>query len=288
MSAFLFRGAAVVKQRTARNFDAVAGHYDDTEEIFSAPVADRLVHTAALQPGEHVLDLGCGTGVVLLRAARVVLPGGQVTGIDLSREMLTHALIRAGDAGLDNIQLVLGDAENPPCADGIFDAMLASLVFYLLPDPRKAARRWLDVLKPGGRIALSWQLAEDPAWAPALDTADSYVRGGAPKFGQLLRHWPLTSVADLESMLTGCGYTHVTTSTEDLPMRYPSPEAWWDSGWARARRISWQHIPRRKLPAAKNDVLRLLAPLRDPADSTITRTPRYAWTTARKPGAAAI
>jgi hypothetical protein len=79
------------------------------------------------------------------------------------------------------------------------------------------------------------------------------------------------------------GYTGIATATGDLPMRYPSPAAWWDSGWSRARRISWQHIPSSSSrPAARTEVLDLLDDLRA-SDGSITRTPRYGWTIARRP-----
>jgi ubiquinone/menaquinone biosynthesis C-methylase UbiE len=280
--------AAAVKRRVARSFDQVAGQYDDTEEIFSEPVAARLIQAAGIAPGERVLDVGCGTGTALLGAAAAARPGGQVVGIDLSQGMLTAALARAGDAGLGNVLFYLGDAENPPdppCAEASFDTVIASLLVYLLPRPQQAARRWLRVLRPGGLLAFSWQVAEDPRWEPALAAADSYVPPGLPRFTQMLHHWPLTSVGELEAMLASAGYTSIATVTDNLPMRYPSPAAWWDSGWSRARRISWQHIPVGTRPAARAVVLDLLDGLRAP-DGSITRAPRYGWTTARRPGPA--
>jgi len=261
---------AAVKRGVARNFDQVAGQYDGTEEIFAGPVAARLIQQAGVGPGDRVLDVGCGTGTALLHAAAAALPGGQVIGIDLSHGMLAVALARTGDAE---------DPPDPPCAPASFDKVIASLLVYLLPRPQQAARRWLPLLRPGGRLAFSWQVAEDPRWEPALTAADSYVPPGHPKFTDMLRHWPLTSVPETEDMLAHCGYTGIATATGDLPMRYPSPAAWWDSGWSRARRISWQHIPSRSRPAARTEVLDLLDALRAP-DGSITRTPRYGWTTA--------
>jgi hypothetical protein len=96
------------------------------------------------------------------------------------------------------------------------------------------------------------------------------------------RHWPLTSVPETEDMLAHCGYTGIATVTGDLPMRYPSPAAWWESGWSRARRISWQHIPNSSWPTAQTEVVNLLDELRS-SDGSITRTPRYGWTTACRP-----
>jgi ubiquinone/menaquinone biosynthesis C-methylase UbiE len=272
-----------VKPEIASNFEQVAGSYDSTEAIFSGPIADRLVEVARIGPGDRVLDVGCGTGAALLRAAVAVVPGGRVTGVDLSDRMLDVARARAAVAGLDNVTLMPGDAEDPPGADDTFDAVISSLVFYLLPHPEQAARRWLPLLRPGGMIAFSWNVAEDPDWVPVLAAADSYVPPGLPRFVEMLRHWPLGSVPELEETLAGCGYTDISTVTDGVPSRYPSPADWWDSGWTRARRISWQHIPSDRLPTARADVLNLLDRLRDPDDGSVTRTATFGWTTARRP-----
>jgi hypothetical protein len=131
-------------------------------------------------------------------------------------------------------------------------------------------------------MTLSWNVSDDPAWTPVLATADRHVPPGFPRFGQLVRHWPLGSVAELERLLADCGYTDITTVTEDIPCRYPSPAAWWDFSWSRACRISWQHIPEDRLPAVRAEVLALLDRQRDPADGSVTRTIRFGWTSARR------
>lgn len=272
-----------MKPEIASNFERVAGQYDSTEAVFSGPIADRLIRAATIVPGDRVLDLGCGTGSALLGAAAATLPGGHATGVDLSSRMLNVARARAGAAGLTNVTLLPGDAEDPPCADGSADKVISSLVFYLLPHPEQAARRWLSLLRPGGTMAVSWNVGEDPSWSPVLAAADRHVPPGLPRFVQMLRHWPLGSVDELETMLAGCGYTDIVTVTEEIESRYASPAAWWDSGWTRARRISWQHIPQSELPAARAEVIGLLDGLRDPADGSVTRRARFGWTTARRP-----
>jgi ubiquinone/menaquinone biosynthesis C-methylase UbiE len=264
------------------SFDEVAGRYDSSEAIFSGPIADRLVQVAGVGPGDRVLDVGCGTGSVLLRAAAAALPGGHVTGVDLSERMLDIARERARAAELANVTVVRGDAEDPPCGAGGFDKVIGSLVFFLLPHPEQAVRRWLNVLRPGGMIAFSWNVGEDAVWASAYEIADGYVPSGCPRFAQMLWHWPLTSAGELERMLAECGYADIRTVTEGLRLRYPSPASWWDSGWTHARRICWQHIPDDQLPAARADVLAALDGARDPADGSITRTVRFGWTTGIK------
>ena len=278
-------GDHLTKSQVVGSFERVAGTYDSDEAVFAGPIADRLIQVSGIRPGDRVLDVGCGTGSALVRAAAAARPGGRVTGLDFSPAMLGVARDRADRAGLDGIELAAGDAEDPPdppCGEDSFDRVIASLVFFLLPRPAGAARRWLDLLRPGGTMTLSWNVSEDPAWTPVLAVADRHVAPGFPRFGQLVRHWPLGSVAELERMLAECGYTDITTVTEDIRSRYPSPAAWWEFSWSRACRISWQHIPADRLPAVRAEVLALLDRQRDPADGSVTRTIRFGWTSARR------
>ena len=278
-------GVRGVKRRVARHFDQVAGQYDEREGIFSAPVAARLIQEAGVRPGDRVLDVGCGTGAALLPAAVAVLPGGDAVGIDLSQGMLASALFRAGDAGLRNVRLFIGDAEDPPdppCAEASFDKVIASLVISLLPHPEEAARRWLRLLRPGGLLVFSWQIAQDPGEAATLDAAGTYTLSGFPKLSQMLRRRPLTSVREMENMLAGCGYTQITTVAGDLPMRYPSPAAWWESGRSHDRRVSRPCMPKGRRHAAKAEVLGVPGGPRA-QDGSVTRAARYGWTTACRP-----
>jgi SAM-dependent methyltransferase len=91
------------------------------------PVIEQVIASAGLSPGERALDIGAGTGPVALRAATLVAPGGSVTGIDISPEMLALARRRAEELGLDNISFREGRAEAIPAADAAFDVALASL-----------------------------------------------------------------------------------------------------------------------------------------------------------------
>lgn len=81
------------KQRLTSQFDARAERYD-VNNTYHPPLAERLVRMAALQPGQRVLDIGCGTGFVALLAAAAVGPGGKVTGVDLSEPMIRQARLR--------------------------------------------------------------------------------------------------------------------------------------------------------------------------------------------------
>jgi ubiquinone/menaquinone biosynthesis C-methylase UbiE len=114
---------------------------------------ERLVLLAALEPGESVLDIGCGTGSLAMAAKRRVGPSGTVQGIDASPEMIARARRKARKAGLD-VTFTTGVVEALPFPDGHFDAVLSTLMLHHLPrEPRQqCAREMRRVLKPGGRV----------------------------------------------------------------------------------------------------------------------------------------
>jgi SAM-dependent methyltransferase len=122
-----------------------------------APVVEHVITRAALQPGQHVLDLGTGTGAVALQAASLLGPGGEVLGVDISPEMLAVAHQRATAGGLTNVRVREGRAEAIPAEDGHFHAVLASLSLMYAIDRAAAAREIARVLRPGGRfVAAVW------------------------------------------------------------------------------------------------------------------------------------
>ena len=117
-----------------------------------APVADRVIAHAALSNGEHVLDVGTGTGIVMKQAAACVDPSGHVVGIDISSEMLALAQKQLTTKGLTNVSLRKGGAESIPADDNTFDVVLASLSLMYVVDRATAAREIFRVLRPGGRL----------------------------------------------------------------------------------------------------------------------------------------
>ncbi|AQS70369.1 bifunctional 2-polyprenyl-6-hydroxyphenol methylase/3-demethylubiquinol 3-O-methyltransferase UbiG [Streptomyces pactum] len=135
------------------DWDAQAAAFDDEPDhgLRDADVrrawAARLASWLPARPGD-VLDLGCGTGSLSLLAAE---QGHRVTGVDLSPAMVASA--RAKLAGRDAVFLT-GDAAAPPVGEQRFDAVLVRHVLWTLPDPGRVLRRWLELLRPGGRLVL--------------------------------------------------------------------------------------------------------------------------------------
>jgi SAM-dependent methyltransferase len=111
-------------------------------------------HTFALldiQPGQRVLDVGCGTGADACAMARRVAPGGCVVGVDGSHAMIATAQRRAEGCGLP-VEFQAGDAHRLAFADDSFDASRADRIFMHLDSPAQALREMMRVTRPGGRV----------------------------------------------------------------------------------------------------------------------------------------
>lgn len=124
---------------------------------FTTPAAAHLVAFADVTPGQAVLDVACGTGVVALTAARA---GARVSGLDLAPALIDEARRNAALVGAE-IDFATGDAESLPYEDGQFDVVLSQFGHMFAPRPEIAIAEMLRVLKPGGRIGFS-------TWPPEL------------------------------------------------------------------------------------------------------------------------
>lgn len=125
--------------------------------------APDLVEVLSVRPGERVLDLACGTGVVTRLLPDRVGPAGRVVGVDLWGEGLTVARGAAADGQVEWLQ---ADAEEIPIRDATFDAVVCQQGLQFVPDKRAAVREMRRVLVAGGRLVLSvWcSVVHAPGW----------------------------------------------------------------------------------------------------------------------------
>ena len=100
--------------------------------------------------GKVVADIGCGAGMDLLLAARSIGPRGRAIGVDMTSAMAERAMTSARAAGLQNVEVRLGDAMSLPLDDASVDVVISNGVLNLVPDKSVAYGEVLRVLKPGG------------------------------------------------------------------------------------------------------------------------------------------
>ncbi|MEP6900825.1 MAG: methyltransferase domain-containing protein [Actinomycetota bacterium] len=144
------------KTRDATSYDAVTEQFDYFTEQLSSPLAVRMVSLAEIKPMDSVLDIGTGTGVVALQAAKKIGAGGKVEGIDLSEGMLATATAKAGQTGLaEKVEFRQMDAEKLEFADESFDKVVSLFALLHFPDPLTALKEIYRVMKPGGRLVVA-------------------------------------------------------------------------------------------------------------------------------------
>ncbi len=168
-------------------WDLAAGDYEPLWREQLACAQAKLLACAAPSPGERVLDVACGTGLVALGAARAVGPQGRVVGTDISDQMVEAARRHAEGQGLSHISCIRMDAENLALRDGSFDVALCALGLMYVPDPLRAVREMRRVLRPGGRLGLAvWGERSQCGWAPVFPIVEAEVASEVcPLFFQL-------------------------------------------------------------------------------------------------------
>lgn len=145
-----------------------------------------------LQPGNVVVDLGCGAGLDTLIAAKVVGPSGRVHGVDFSSDMVALARSNAKEADLGNVEIHQAPVESVPLGDAMADVIQVNGVFNLAPEKKRAAAEAFRLLKPGGRLVGGEIVLTADVSPEERSTLDDWFRciGGAlpePAFHQLLQ-----------------------------------------------------------------------------------------------------
>ncbi len=187
------------------------------------PLSQLTMALAAPQPGEHVLDVGCGCGDTSLDLAKSIAPGGTVTGLDVSTPMLALARERA-EAASAAATFINADAETHPLPRSEFDLMFSRFGVMFFSNPKAAFANFHGALKSGGRVAfVCWRALDLNPWvtipceaarpfAPAFELPKTDEPG---QFAFARKEW-------LEEILEHSGFMNAQIESHEITQRVGS------------------------------------------------------------------
>lgn len=248
--------AAQRSARVAAVFDRVADTYDSVGVPWFGPIAEHLVAQASPARGERALDLGTGRGAALWPLAAAVGAEGRVTGLDLSVGMIEATRRDVAARGLATVELIVADAGTPDLPSASFDLAVASLVLFFLPDPPAALRAWLDLLTPGGRLAVSTFGPRDDAWEQLDDVFTPFLPPQLLDARTSGTRGPFAHDAGVEELLAAAGFCDVRTTHVRQTVSFVDVEQWREWSWSHGQRTHWDAVPDDR----RGDVLASAAP----------------------------
>ena len=186
--------------------------------------SQELVELAALDEGERVLDVACGTGILARLAARVVGPTGKTVGTDLNEGMLDMARTAEGLVDGPPIEWRPSDAAALPFPDASFDVVLCQYGLEFFADRARGVREMARVLSPGGRLVLRvWRtLDRQPFYVALLEALERHVRTGVGT--PILKAFTLADPAELRTLVAAAGFRDVHIRIRTNLIRYRSLE----------------------------------------------------------------
>lgn len=189
-----------------------------------APWAETLVRLAEPVPGEQMLDVACGTGIVARRASPLLAPTGAAHGVDPNPNMLSVAREACEREGLQ-VQFADGRAEELPYPDNSFDVVTCQQGAQFFTDRPKGFAEMKRVLKDGGRAVIStWQPLERHDFFSALHESMQEQLGSAAAAAP----FTLGEAAELSALMQDAGFEGVEVEQASLTAVYPGPERFLD------------------------------------------------------------
>lgn len=187
-------------------WDAASPHYHDAWADQLRPAHDRILQMAQLRPGQKVIETACGSGLVTMRLAEEVRPGGTVLATDLSQGMIDDLKARLTKCRVSTVAARRMAADKLDAHDATYDAAICALGLMYAPDPAAAVAEMARVTVSGGTVAATvWGERRNCGWAEVFPIVDARVASevcpmffgtGAP--GALRRLFEEAGVEDIQ------------------------------------------------------------------------------------------
>jgi len=204
--------------------------------------APRVVSAAELRPGERVVDVACGTGVLSVEAARATSPRGRVVGVDLNRGMLAVARRKAPE-----IDWREAPAERLPFDSDSFDAAISQFGLMFFEDKLAAIGEMWRVTRPGGRLAIAvWgSLGHTPGYAAITSLLARLF--GENVAASLKAPYSLGEPGALRALITAAGVSDPEVQRVEGEAHFPSIRSWMHTdvrGWTLADKLNDEQYER--------------------------------------------
>lgn len=242
---------------TAVSFNQYGDNAAENYERYFVPTigmawATVLLDTVELAPGDRVLDVACGTGLVARLAAERVGPDGAVAGLDINPAMLAVARVVSSSGAA--IEWHEASAESLPLADAGFDVVLSSLGLQFVPDKASALREMHRVLALDGRLAIATVGPTPPLFAAVEQALARHVTPEAAAFVGAV--FSLHDPQELEKLTSGAGFRDVEVRSQPLSVTLPEPrEFLWQYVYSTPLAATVAHIDDVGRSALERDVL---------------------------------
>ena len=217
---------AALQRRVQRyGWDKAAAWYEQYWQNQLEPAQTKLLQLTGLQPGDAVLDIACGTGLLSFRMAGSVIPSGNVTATDISDRMIEFAARSAAEKNISNISFRRMEAEELSVDDNAYDAVICSLGLMYVTDAQQSVNEMYRATRPGGRsAALVWGQRNACGWADIFPIVESRVTSEVcPLF------FRLGTGNTLQQVFEQAGFENVSTARMNTMLLYASGD---DAGGA--------------------------------------------------------
>lgn len=246
-----------MKQHAATpSFHASGGSAPENYERYfvpaiGLPLATALVEAARLSPGERVLDVACGTGVVARLASEQVGVAGQVTGLDVNPGMLAVARSVSSPGAIEWRD---GMAEDTQLPDRAYDAALCQMGLQFFADRGTAMAELARVLVPGGRLVANVPGPMPPVFQILQRGIRDHVSPEIAKFMSVV--FSLDDARELEELIAGSGFRGVAVYRDPRVLRLPPPEDFlWQYVWSTPLAEAIGSLSDQKRDTLERDVL---------------------------------
>jgi ubiquinone/menaquinone biosynthesis C-methylase UbiE len=198
--------------------------HEPIDRLFSA-LTQTVLELAAPQPGERVIDIGCGSGTTVLELARRVGPSGYVLGADISQQSVEKAQSRIAAAGLSQAEVSICDVSVHPFATDSFDLAFSRFGVMFFTDPTATFTNLRRGMKRGGRLTFAvFRTPQENPWGTAPVAAVRHLLppitpAGPDDPGQF--SW--ADPARVRRILEGAGFEQISLMRHDPAMRLAGP-----------------------------------------------------------------